>query len=41
MVVHDLTRLEEANLAALKAQAELEALRSRLNTLNNPPDTPA
>jgi PAS domain S-box-containing protein len=41
LVIHDLTRIEEANLATLKAQAELEALRTRLNTLNDPPDTPA
>jgi PAS domain S-box-containing protein len=29
MVVRDMTQLEEANLAALRAQAELEALRGR------------
>jgi PAS domain S-box-containing protein len=29
MVVRDMTQLEEANLAALRAQAELEALRNR------------
>jgi hypothetical protein len=27
MVVRDMTQIEEANLAALRAQAELEALR--------------
>ena len=40
LVVHDLTRLEEANFAALKAQAELESIKSRLESLNNKPDTP-
>lgn len=32
MVVRDLTQLEEANLSALRAQAELEALRSRISS---------
>ena len=41
LVVHDLTRLEEANFAALKAQAELESIKSRLESINNKPDTPA
>jgi PAS domain S-box-containing protein len=36
LVIHDLTRQEEANLAALKAQAELEALKSRLGDSNSP-----
>jgi len=36
LVIHDLTRQEEANLAALKAQAELEALKSRLGDANTP-----
>jgi PAS domain S-box-containing protein len=36
LVVHDLTRQEEANLAALKAQAELEALKSRLGDSATP-----
>jgi PAS domain S-box-containing protein len=35
LVIHDLTRQEEAHLAALKAQAELEALKSRLGDSNN------
>jgi PAS domain S-box-containing protein len=30
LVIHDLSRLEEANLAALRAQAELEALKNRI-----------
>jgi hypothetical protein len=41
LVIHDLTRMEEANLAALKAQAELEAMRKRLDHLNGESDTPA
>jgi PAS domain S-box-containing protein len=36
LVIHDLTRQEEANLAALKAQAELEALKSRLGDSDTP-----
>jgi PAS domain S-box-containing protein len=36
LVIHDLTRQEEANLAALKAQAELEALKNRLGDPNTP-----
>ena len=40
LVIHDLTRLEEANLATLKAQAELEALRNRLGSVGDGPDTP-
>jgi PAS domain S-box-containing protein len=40
LVINDLTRLEEANLAALKAQAELESVMNRLNS-GNRPDTPA
>ena len=39
LVIHDLTRLEEANLAALKAQAELESIRNRLSSMNGGPDT--
>ena len=41
LVIHDLTRLEEANLATLKAQAELESIKSRLDSINGRPDTPA
>jgi len=41
LVVHDLTRLEEANLATLKAQAELESIRNGLGTVGGRPDTPA
>jgi hypothetical protein len=41
LVVHDLTRLEEANLATLKAQAELESVRSRLGSMSDKPDSPA
>ena len=36
LVIHDLTRQEEANLAALKAQAELEALKNRLGDSDTP-----
>lgn len=36
LVIHDLTRHEEANLAALKAQAELEALKTRLGDSASP-----
>jgi PAS domain S-box-containing protein len=36
LVIHDLTRQEEAHLAALKAQAELEALKSRLGDPGTP-----
>lgn len=36
LVIHDLTRQEEAHLAALKAQAELEALKSRLGDSGTP-----
>jgi len=36
LVIHDLTRQEEANLAALKAQAELEALKTRRGDSNTP-----
>jgi PAS domain S-box-containing protein len=36
LVIHDLTRQEEANLAALKAQAELEALKTRLGDSDTP-----
>jgi len=36
LVIHDLTRQEEANLAALKAQAELEALKTRLGDSSTP-----
>lgn len=39
MVVYDLTRVEEANLATLKAQAELEALRKRIGSTDGPADT--
>ena len=38
MVVYDLTRVEEANLATLKAQAELEALRKRVSPGGDTPD---
>jgi PAS domain S-box-containing protein len=38
LIVHDLTRLEDANLAALRAQAELEALRNRLTRSGGSPD---
>jgi PAS domain S-box-containing protein len=38
LLVHDLTRLEEANIAALRAQAELEALRNRLTRSGGSPD---
>jgi PAS domain S-box-containing protein len=41
LVVHDLTRLEEANLATLRAQAELESIRNRLGSVGDRPDTPA
>jgi PAS domain S-box-containing protein len=41
LVIHDLTRLEEANLATLKAQAELQAIRNRLGSIDDRPDTPA
>lgn len=41
MVIHDLTRLEEANLAALKAQAELEGMKKRLSSPDSTPDTSA
>lgn len=41
LVIHDLTALEEANLATLKAQAELESIKNRLNSINGRPDTPA
>ena len=40
LVIHDLTRIEEANLATLRAQAELEALRNRLGSVGDGPDTP-
>jgi len=40
-VVYDLSRLEEANLATLKAQAELESIRSRLGSIGDKPDTSA
>jgi len=36
LVIHDLTRQEEANLAALKAQAELEALKKQLDGSDTP-----
>jgi len=36
LVIHDLTRQEEANLAALKAQAELEAFKKRLGDSETP-----
>jgi len=36
LVIHDLTRIEDANLAALRAQAELEALRRRLGGSDTP-----
>ena len=39
MVIHDLTRLEEANLGALRAQAELEALKKRLSPTDDAPDS--
>ncbi|MGH6692751.1 MAG: PAS domain-containing protein [Gammaproteobacteria bacterium] len=41
LIIHDLTPLEEANLAALKAQAELEAIRIRLGSTSGGSDTPA
>lgn len=41
LVLHDLTRLEEANLATLKAQAELESFKNRLDSIDGKPDTPA
>jgi PAS domain S-box-containing protein len=41
LVIHDQTRLEEANIAALKAQAELEALKNRLNPTDRPPEKDA
>lgn len=41
LVIHDLTGVEEANLAALKAQAELEAMKARLASLNGESDSPA
>jgi PAS domain S-box-containing protein len=41
LVIHDLTRMEEANLAALKAQAELEAIKNRPGTPPGEPDTSA
>ena len=41
LVIHDLTRMEEANLATLKAQAELEAMRSRLGSTESGTDTTA
>jgi PAS domain S-box-containing protein len=41
LVVYDLSRLEEANLATLKAQAELESIRSRLGSIGDKPDTSA
>jgi PAS domain S-box-containing protein len=41
LVVHDLSRLEEANLATLRAQAELESIRNRLGSVGDRPDTPA
>ena len=41
LVIHDLTRVEEANLAALKAQAELEVIKSRIASLNGGSGTPA
>jgi PAS domain S-box-containing protein len=41
MVIYDLTRVEDANLATLKAQAELEALRKRLSSSNDIPDASA
>jgi PAS domain S-box-containing protein len=41
LVIHDLTRIEEANLATLKAQAELEGIRKRLSSIADSPDTPA
>ena len=36
LVIHDLTRQEEANLAALKAQAELEAFKKCLGDCDTP-----
>ncbi|MGH8632694.1 MAG: PAS domain-containing protein [Burkholderiales bacterium] len=36
LVIHDLTRIEEAHFAALKAQAELESIKSRLESINRP-----
>jgi PAS domain S-box-containing protein len=41
MVIHDLTRLEEANLATLKAQAELEAMKKRLSPTDDTPEASA
>jgi PAS domain S-box-containing protein len=41
LVIHDLTRLEEANLATLKAQAELESFKKRLDSTDGRPDTPS
>jgi len=41
LVIHDLTRFEEANLATLKAQAELESIKNRLGSINGRPDTRA
>jgi PAS domain S-box-containing protein len=41
LVIHDLTRLEDAKLATLRAQAELESIRNRLGTISDRPDTPA
>ncbi len=41
LVIHDLTRLEEANLATLKAQAELESIKNQLGSIGDRPDTPA
>jgi hypothetical protein len=41
MVIHDLTRLEEANLAALKAQAELEGMKKRLSSPDDNPGASA
>jgi len=41
LVIHDLTRMEEANLATLKAQAELEAMRNRLSSTESGSDTTA
>ncbi|MGH8703370.1 MAG: PAS domain-containing protein [Burkholderiales bacterium] len=39
LVIHDLTRLEEANFAALRAQAEVESIKRRLESMNGEPDT--
>lgn len=41
LVIHDLTRLEEANLATLKAQSELESIKIRLASINGKPDSPS